>query len=62
MKSYIVERSVYYEPLTKFENTQHDSIADMSILIWHKCMKTCLGMTNFKFGMIISKKGKKMSR
>ena len=62
MKNYIVGRSVCYESLTKFENVENNFIADMNIFIWYKCIKACTGMTNFKFGLNTSERGKKNGR
>lgn len=55
MESYIVEECVCYDTIyIKFENMQNNSIAAMDIFVWYKCIKTCTGMTNFKFKRMIT--------
>lgn len=53
MKSCINRRMCYGTIYIKFENI-HNFIADMDSFVWYKCIKTCMGMTNFKFEITIT--------
>lgn len=46
-------RMCYDTIYIKSENMQNNSMADMDVFVWYKCVKTCMGMTKLRSKIMV---------